>query len=102
MLITKIRIKFFTIGNKRSTTAVVRAKKGHQFTENGIQQMLEHFADRLEVRLPNEDFSCVKIGTASYNFVHIGKREPSHLDKPNVSVTLPVDVDVYELLDELA
>ena len=99
MIINKIRVKFFTAGNKRSATNTIRAGKGKMFTPQGIEHCLSKLADGLEARCPDDEFSCVQIGPASYNFVWVGKR------KEQTAADLypgPIRVALNERLEEMS
>lgn len=67
--IRKICVKFFTVGNKRSSTSIIRAGKNRAFTAKGIDNTLAMFAAALERRVPTEEFRLVCVGSGCYNFV---------------------------------
>lgn len=86
----KICVKFFTVGNKRSTTSIIRAGKGKVFTPKGIDQCLETFANALERRMPNEEFRLICVGLGCYNFVWQSSKElGGTFDCPHCGVDTP-------------
>jgi hypothetical protein len=64
-----VTVRVFNVGNDGKTTRKFFANPGHGFNEEGIDNLLEKVADDLERRLPNEQYSLVQVGPASFNFV---------------------------------
>lgn len=76
-------IKVFAPGNTKCKTILQCAPGGKVFTQEGIDQVLEHIAGRIESVYPSEEYRLVPTGPGAFNFVHVGPR----LAEPEEEIT---------------
>lgn len=72
--VKRVRLRVFNIFNDGHTTRILHAGPGKAYTEQGVDDILERVAADLERRFPQDEFSFVQVGPASFNFVWRGKR----------------------------
>jgi hypothetical protein len=74
MCFKRVVIKVFAPGNRKSKTILQCAPEGKVFTSEGIDQLLEHISAQVERAYPTEEYRLAPVGSAQFNFVHIGPR----------------------------
>jgi hypothetical protein len=77
-----VTIRIFNIGNGGKTTRKFHAAQGKVYSEADIDDLVERVAEDLERRLPQEEYSLVQVGPASFNFVWRGSRVPDAIQQP--------------------
>jgi hypothetical protein len=70
----RVAVKVFAPGNKQWKTIVQRAAAGKAFTPQGLEEILMHIAGKVEQAYPEQEYRLVEIGSAAFNFVHVGVR----------------------------
>jgi len=70
----RIQVRLFTRGNKKSNTIHLCAGSGKAFTQEGIDAILEHCANDLEQKFPDEEYRLVELAEDKFNFVWVESR----------------------------
>ncbi len=82
VLLSSITIRIFAVQNESSTVRMIRAKPGYGYTEGAVDEMLMSVADELEKRFPDREYSLVKVGDSTFNFVWRGERKAPAVREP--------------------
>lgn len=64
-----VELKIFGIGNRGHKVNKIKAPKNKGFNEEAIHTILMDNAEAIEKQLPDEEYGCVEVGPARYNFV---------------------------------
>lgn len=72
MICKNIRLNV-VLRNKRRFSKLVRAGSGRQFTEEGIDSLLQSEAEQVSKYFPGREFHLVPLANGAYNFVEIEK-----------------------------
>jgi len=73
MIVKTVTVKVFREGNKQSITHRTMAGKYKQFTAEGVEQILQKYADQIDLIAPNQ-YRMVQVGPGDFNFVHTGQQ----------------------------
>lgn len=70
----QIQVKIFGPLAKRPVCRTFTAGKKRAFTQQGVEQVLAHLAERTEQLFPSREFRLVQIGPGQFNLIDSGER----------------------------
>lgn len=81
------------------TREVIKCPKGHRYTDEGIEEIIERAIDEVDRKYPWWEFRLVRRGANAATLVYAGLREKAKAGSTElVAKTAPVD-PVIEMLD---
>jgi hypothetical protein len=85
-----VRIKVFAPGNAQVEKRIVTAPGGQGYSEDGVQQLLDDTANRIEHAMPGHEYRLVALGPATFNFVWVRYNAPQEEQLPQEAISTDV------------
>lgn len=73
-IVTYLRVKVFSFGNKSCTLRVLRPNKGKGWDAAGVEGILVEIAADLARRFPAYEYRRIQVSPLAFNFVFVGTR----------------------------